>query len=265
MGYYNSFPISFFSRAIQSGYTTRTMAFSTATGIVDTPTLDLLNTMDLSLISTGVDTKMIALYPLVGGASGPTSYNFMNTATHQIGWFNNMTFTSTYVKSGPSSGYGDTGIIPSASMLLNSSHISVYSYNDIGDATGGDIGAVDNSINGRIEMWLHSFGNTYISNSTVAVNPPGGAYVSTIGYFINNRVQSSEFTITHNGTLKTTMATNSASLCPYPISICSVFVNGTERFYASQRQIGFATIGNGLTNQNIIDLSNIVSTFIAGK
>ena len=59
-------------------YTARTTAFATATAITDTTILNALNTFDLGLISNGVDTKMKAVYPFVGGTSTTHKYNFMD-------------------------------------------------------------------------------------------------------------------------------------------------------------------------------------------
>ena len=62
------------------GYTARTTAFLAATGITDTTIANALNAMDLALIAAGLDTKMYALYPIVGGTATTHKYNFMNPA-----------------------------------------------------------------------------------------------------------------------------------------------------------------------------------------
>jgi hypothetical protein len=59
-------------------YTARTTAFATATGITDTTILNALNTFDTGLISNGLDTKMKALYPFVGGTAVTHKFNFMD-------------------------------------------------------------------------------------------------------------------------------------------------------------------------------------------
>lgn len=59
-------------------YTARTNAFATATGITDTTILNALNTFDTGLISNGLDTKMKALYPMVGGTATTHKFNFMD-------------------------------------------------------------------------------------------------------------------------------------------------------------------------------------------
>ena len=59
-------------------YTARTSAFAAATGITDTTILNALNTFDTGLISNGLDTKMKALYPFVGGTANTHKFNFMD-------------------------------------------------------------------------------------------------------------------------------------------------------------------------------------------
>lgn len=61
------------------GYTSRTTAFASATGITDVTILGALNTFDLGLISNSLDTKMKALYPFVGGTATTHKYNFMDS------------------------------------------------------------------------------------------------------------------------------------------------------------------------------------------
>ena len=64
----------------KSSYTARTLAFLAATGITDTTISNALNTMDIALIANGLDTKMKALYPFVGGTASTHKFNFMNAA-----------------------------------------------------------------------------------------------------------------------------------------------------------------------------------------
>ncbi|HRC16037.1 MAG TPA: hypothetical protein PLY25_10185 [Bacteroidia bacterium] len=101
----------------------RTIAFLAATGITDTTIANALNTMDLALIANGLDAKIQALYPYVGGTATTHKFNFMNPAdtdaAYRITWFGGVTHDANGVTGNGLNGYGQTYWPLTAGNLYN--------------------------------------------------------------------------------------------------------------------------------------------------
>lgn len=149
-----------------TGLTTRTSDFIAATGITDDTIIQALNTMDLALISNGLDSKFQVLYPMVGGTSITCSYNFMNPATFQITWGGGLTFSATGVLPNGVNGFGDTGFnILNDLPSVFDAHSSFYSRTN-GDSAGCEI-AADDGVNYYFQ-YLKAFGSSYFAPASLA-------------------------------------------------------------------------------------------------
>jgi len=136
------------------GYTARTTAFATATGITDVTILGALNTFDLGLISNSLDTKMKALYPFVGGTATTHKFNFMDArdldAAFRLQFNGGWVHSSTGAAPNGINGYADTYLNPSTAFadFKNNSHLLIYSRTQIPIGGGWSIG-VGNTANGN--------------------------------------------------------------------------------------------------------------------
>jgi hypothetical protein len=74
-------------------------------------------TLFTSLVSNGLYSKMVAMYPLLGGVANSAKLNAVNLGTYDITWNGGMSFTVTGATSNGTNGYGDTGFIYSGSNL----------------------------------------------------------------------------------------------------------------------------------------------------
>lgn len=74
-------------------------------------------TLFTSLVSNGLYSKMVAMYPLLGGVANSSKLNAVNIGTYDITWNGGMSFTVTGATSNGTNGYGDTGFIYSGSNL----------------------------------------------------------------------------------------------------------------------------------------------------
>ena len=155
--------ISSMKKTVASSYTARTTAFIAATGISDTTIINALNTMDLSLISNGLDTKMKALYPFVGGTASTHKYNFMDArdldAAFRLTFSGGWTHSSTGAKPNGTNAYADTYLQPSVSLSQNSTHLSYYSRTNLSLDYGVPIGSYDNTTKGQLIIFARSTGN----------------------------------------------------------------------------------------------------------
>jgi hypothetical protein len=115
-------------------YTTRTAAFANATGITDTTILNALNTFDSGLISNGLDTKMKALYPFVGGTANTHKFNFMDSRDLDIAFrlsiFGGWTHTSKGIVGSATNNYANTNLNALTHISASDNSFSVYKQNN---------------------------------------------------------------------------------------------------------------------------------------
>lgn len=120
-----------FSQAINNGaysvFDPDAKAFFTAAGITDPTQQEAVNQFVLDLKAASIWSKFSAIYPFVGGAATPHSYNLANPATFQITWGGTVTHNSNGITGDGITGYGDTGINPSVVFTNASFAASVYS------------------------------------------------------------------------------------------------------------------------------------------
>jgi hypothetical protein len=196
--------------------------------------------------------KMKAIYPMVGASSAACAQNLKSssfTGTFSSGW----TYASTGVTGNGTSAYMDTGLNDDTQLSLNSAHISVYNrtnsdglFCDIGIAkTGGDIN-IFSKFGNTLYPRIHNENNG-ISNS-----------VSSLGFFISNRISSTEIRAFQNNSLKQITNSSNAKL---NLNIYLGAANGdTIRFY-STRQFAFSSIGDGLTDTEASNFYTAVQAF----
>lgn len=67
-------------------------------------------TLFTSLVSNGLYSKMLAMYPLIGGVANSAKLNAVNLGTYDITWNGGMSFTTTGATGNGSNAYGATGI-----------------------------------------------------------------------------------------------------------------------------------------------------------
>lgn len=245
------------------GYTARTTAFLAATGITDTTIANALNTMDLALIANGLDTKMQALYPFVGGTATTHKFNFMNPvdsdAAFRLTFAGGIIHSATGATGNGSTGYANTHLIPTTDLTANSTHASYYSRTNT--VSGNCLGASTNASLNRIVILL-SFGdgNYYSDHYQFTTSRIAYANADKRGYYIDNRANSASHTAYRSGVLKATNVGASGSMPSVAIALMAINENGVIGGYSNQ-ECAFASIGNGLTETNASDLYTLVQAF----
>jgi hypothetical protein len=164
--------------SIYTSYTTRTAAFATATGITDTTILNALNTFDTGLISNGLDTKMKALYPFVGGNATTHKYNFMNAQDTDAAF--RLQFNGGWIHS-------NTGALPNGTNAYADSFWVPFTQ----------------SSNDNVSYNYYSRTNT---SGAANFGGSGGGYVGTTAMYISLNGASNYATINGMGYLATSSA-----------------------------------------------------------
>jgi len=238
----------------RSANTVRTAAFIAATGITDSTIIGALNVMDLALIANSLDTKIQALYPLVGGTSTTCKYNFMNAldtdAAFRLGFAGGNTFASTGWTPNGTNGFANTYFTPSTSMNLSSNHVSFYS------RTNSNGLLVDFGCSPPLYLTYSNFGGLfYIFNMGASTT---FANADSRGYYVHTLTSGSAGAIYKNGVSKVALG-GGGSLPGVPIYLAAYNNGGALEF--SNREYSFYTIGTGLTAGENTTLDSIVTTF----
>lgn len=239
-------------------YTARTIAFATATGITDTTVLGALNTFDLGLISNGLDTKMKAIYPFVGGDATKHSYNFINTSIFQITWNGGVSHSSFGVLFNGINGYGDTNLNQLTNMSLNNQGLTTYNnaintsittfgYSGIYNAgiSVTHVGFIDN--NGNITSRMSSAGGSALVYNT-----------NYNGMVTGSRLLSNQEKMYKNGTLVSTSSNNSTSLGNFNYYIGALNNAGSGMAFPYSVRKCFFAIHEGLSDVQSSTLYSLI-------
>lgn len=228
-----------------AGYTARTTAFASATGITDVTILGALNTFDLALISNSLDSKISLLYPFVGGDSSKHSYNFMNPSLFQITWNGGVTHNANGITGNGVNGYGATGFVPSANLSLNSVHISTYIRTNVNE-NKCDFGSASAGNNNGLGIYSR-YSNLLIT-STNDGDTLNSAIADSRGLTVGNRSGATARKQFKNGVQVATSSTASSALNAYGLYILCQNASGSVDFAYSSKNISFASVGSSLSD-----------------
>jgi len=242
----------------KTSLTARTIAFLAATGISDTTIANALNTMDIALIANGLDTKMKALYPFVGGTATTHKFNFMNPAdtdaafrlTFSGGW----THSATGVKPNGINALANTYFIPNNNFSLNSAALGTYLRTN--SLSGTDIGVVTSAGAQRAELWAKYIdGNFYTSLNNGTYESV--AVANSAAFFVTSRTASNSLKSYRNTTVIKNVSTVSTSMATGSIYLSSI--NGAIFF--SDREQSFTFFSDGLSDTDESNLYTLVQAF----
>jgi hypothetical protein len=240
-----------------AGYTARTTAFATATGITDVTILGALNTFDLGLISNSLDTKMIAVYPFVGTTATTQKFNFMDArdldVAFRLQFFGGGTFNSAGFLPNGTNAYGNTFF--NVSGFQNNNHSSIFIASNKLE-NGSDMGvrraANSNTIGSRFSDIAY-IGN-FLNGSFITFTN-----TNSIGFYVNTRTSSTSFKAFKNNALKGSDTTTSTDFSgSIYIGARNDIGNGMVEFYSS-KQLSFSSIGYGLSDSESAILYTLVT------
>lgn len=244
------------------GIDSNASAFFVATGITDPTIQGAIDTLCKDLKKYGVFDKMKAIYPFVGGTATTHKFNLVNpldtNASFRLSFNGGWTHSSNGVLPNGTNGYANTFLTPSTSLSQNSTHISIYSRTN-NSGNYGDIGSTNASFNDGLYILYRSADLKDYSRNNNSVSPVLSATTS-LGYVINNRTTSTDMKVTLNNSVVNPNTNATTGLSTSNIFISAINVNGINSNY-SNRQLAFATIGDGLTNTEASNLYTAVQKF----
>lgn len=231
------------------------LSFITAASITDATQQGAVNQLVLDLKAASIWSKMKAVYPFVGGSASSHKWNLKDPrdldAAFRLSFSGGWTHSANGADPNGTNAYADTFFNPST---WTNEHLSFYSGENTATATAIDIGSVSSSSN----RYLLSCGVSSTSSTLGAfVDPVVTGTDSASGFHVVT-VNGFEVKL-YKGSTNTDTDTRGAGT---PISAGNVWLGAANNIgYYSNRQCRFASIGNGLTAQNVADLYTAVQAF----
>lgn len=224
-----------------------------------------INYLVKGLKSFNLWSKMIAIYPFIGGTSSTHKWNLKDprdlNAAFRLSFSGGWTHTDNGAKPNGTNGYANTFLIGSSSLQLNNTHLSIYSRTNA-STNQVDIGANTQIIpqpQDYIVLQLRVTNTGYFLVNQQALSTFTNN--NSIGYYIATRTANNSIKGYKNGNKvldTTTVSTNLIS-----VSIYIGAMNQTSGIAAlySTKEFSFASIGSGLSEVDSINLNNIVQQY----
>ena len=249
--------IAYLNRVVQSG------------GTVDATASAATITLFTSLVSNGLWDKIDAFYPTLGGVAASHSINGNSSiGVYDLTFNGGWTHSASGMQPNGTNGYAETGFNPNILIGVgNSSHLSVYvnlqgtvgnRIYDMGVATSA--GGLDNMWNITAKRTSGTGNNTLFDAGTFS----GGrvettSQASASGMTVGSVRSSTDRVLYRNGSSIATSSTSQSITYANRTQIIGaqkVEAPLNVDFYSSNRY-AFATLGRGLTNTDIVNLSAI--------
>jgi hypothetical protein len=233
-------------------------AFISAAMITDSNQQIAINNLVISLKSAGLWSKMIAIYPFVGGNAFSHSFNLKDPrnldAAFRLTFYGSPTHSATGVQPNGINQYAQTflndNLIP-----INNSHLSYYSRTNI-VAIEVEMGAYLSSA-GTYNLF-NVLGSLYSANqsyeSSIATSVP------TLGFQITSKISTGQYKIIRNGITLTTVNSLNAAPTNLPFYLFCYNNNSSASIFSS-KECAFSSIGKGFSDSESINFNFIVQTY----
>lgn len=237
-------------------------AFITATAITDTTQQGAIDVLVKGLKTDLLWTKMLAIYPFVGGTATTCKFNLKNPLDtdlgHRLNFVGGWTFSNNGVTPNGTTAYANTFLSPSTHFTLGNSSISHYSRTN-SVATGTPYGTKTGAANSQLNISF-GVGTSNIFHNTNSAFTLSPAPLTSATNLIHSRINTTQTIAGLNGTMAT--YTNSeGQLSNHPIYLGARNNNNVTIDLYYSRQMAFAHIGTGLTQAECILLYNRIQTF----
>ena len=210
-----------------------------------------INNLVIGLKSDSLWTKMLAIYPFVGGTATSCKYNLKNTATFEllfVGTWLPASFTSFGIQPNGTDTYANTNFTPSTSWLtLGNSSISAYSRTN--NSNAGTLWGTRSALNGNTSLYpiLRNAAITNVLHNSNSTQAPSPLPTTSAINLMTSRIDTANLIIALNGVASSYVKAE-VILSAFPIFLSAKnSSNAVEALSYSNRQLAFAHIGTGLT------------------
>jgi hypothetical protein len=232
-------------------------AFIDAAGITDATQQSAINTLVLDLKGYSIWAKMKAIYPFCGGTASTHKWNLKDArdldAAFRLVFSGGSTHSSTGWLPNGTNGYADTKLNENNIMTLNNEHVSFYSRTN-NNTNSADISAV--AFGTETNIYPNFGGNIYgrVQGTSGIANSNN----DTRGFFMANRINNTQVFVYKNS-IKYTVSSNSVSKSNNNFTLGAVITTPSNNY--SNRQLAFASIGDGLTDTEAANLYTAVQAY----
>lgn len=223
-------------------------AFIAAAAITNTTQKSAINQLVVDLKGYGIWSKMIAIYPFVGGSGSMHSYNLKNTAVGQLTYTSGISHGALGI-AGNNVGYANTGLKATTMGISQNSasagvYLQAYTPNQVFQyGTFGNFALYKAGIYDIYPL----VNNSLAPNVTVSVND---------GFMQSSRMRSTEVLFKHKGNTVVSKLSTSTALNASDFWICNA-----NNYGGSTNYISFMYIGTGLSVTEMNDYYTAVQTF----
>jgi hypothetical protein len=239
-----------------------------AGGGVSNSTKMVVNTFVLGLKADGLWTKINDMGVFAGGDLTSSLIKLKIGASSPSSLVNANFITSDYAERGLNGGLQGDGIskfldtgFNTSNLTPSSVHLSFYSQTSLGSVQYTEIGA-DLSNNSRLFLGVFNqqalFDNLDQVSRTASSTDQNGQ-----GFYIGNRVSSSDSKIFKNGVIIASRITQTGTNPNLPIYLFSRNINGVASWITARR-LSFYSVGSGLTDLEAVALNNRVQALQIG-
>ena len=232
--------------------------YATAAEVTNQGYINAMNIAVTQIKNLGKWANVVALYPFLGSDAAHSIYSLKDYTTYALTAHGTGVFAGNGYTPDGSTGYLDTGIVPTAVLNQNSTAYVYYNPTDVGQ-TGFYAGSYSAGNTAGIFLAPNDGGANY-SN----INGTGSGFpvpVNTKGLYILNRSSSSQSSYVKDGVV-TTITDNSLGQSSNSVVIGGLHRDGGVINSFSAAPCGFFMICDGLTTDEITDITNIVNNLM---
>jgi hypothetical protein len=238
-------------------------AFITASGISGT-NATAINQLVIDLKAANIWTKMKAVYPFVGNTASSQKWNLKDArdlnAAYRLFFGGGVTFSATGIQFNGTNSYANTFLTPSTSLTSSNNHLSVYNRTNTAASVGVDIG----SYSAGSPILYCSFYSRFTADLFILANGnstfPSVANANSQGMYIMSKLSASNTSGYKNNTKLINAAASGTGISSQPLFIGAQNNTGVAGNF-NNREIAFASIGDGLTDAEALAFYNAVQTF----
>jgi hypothetical protein len=233
-------------------------SFIQAAGLIDETQIKAIGTLVFDLKNYNIWDKMKAIYPFVGGTSGSHKFNLKDPRDTNAAYRLAFTGTWSHTNTGatPAGGFANTYLNASASLNINSAHYSYYSRTQT-TADQVEMGAYPSGYAFGIELSISRNSSFVYSINSLGASTSNN---DSLGHFISSRTASTALAAYKDGNSIANSTRQAIGIPDYNIYLASANEFGNA-FIRSTKECAFASLGDGLTSMDAINLYTAVQRF----
>lgn len=219
--------------------------------------MSAINTLCVSGKANGWFSAMLALYPFLGNSATCDSFNLINPATFQITWNGTVVHNSGGVTPDGTTGYGDTGLVPSTSLDPSNTSQGLYA-TVVNDGGGFDNGSVSDALPSFFWVTANHSGEPDIATGNTSSRIVSGT--SSPGFVSCTNTAATTTELYFNGLPQASGAAGTPILPPYSIFIGGFNRNGSLA-NANSNTYALYAVGGTLTAPQVVLMYSDIQAF----